>query len=532
VATKPEAETAAENGKPSKNSPAPVIRRLVVAEEDARTRLMNRQMPAIVISGLINCLLIFGSYAIFKLLETDPKDLQAKDAVTSTKMDEPPPKEPDLTNPDTGLDSELEAAVEVDREADVNVEAPVVENEATGLANQDKEFAPQTAQLGAVNDNFATGGTPGDSDLGTAMKGDNGAGSQLALPGMQGRSGATKEKNLRAGGGNDETEAAVGRALAWIAKQQTPSGFWEYDGSHKADRIAATGMAILPFLAAGETHLTGKKYRTTVYKGLEFLKKEIKANGQFGASGMYAQAIAAIAVCEAAGMTQDDKLKKVAKLATDFIVKAQAGNGSWGYTASTEGDTSIVGWQVQALKSAKLAGIAIPEKAMAQADSFLVSVSDESESGYGYRTKGSTYTLSSVGLLSRMYIKNISKGPWIARGVKSMWTDHKPTEGNWDMYYYYYATQVVHFFDGADWHQNWNPTMRKILLDKQMTVANGAKPADIGSFPKDSQFIGSSCGKLGTTCLACLTLEVYYRHLPLGKRDAAGGLNELEGKNK
>ena len=131
-----------------------------------------------------------------------------------------------------------------------------------------------------------------------------------------------------------------------------------------------------------------------------------------------------------------------------------------------------------------------------------------------------------------MYIKNNSKGPWIARGVKKMWEEHKPTEGNWDMYYYYYATQVVHFFDGKDWHQNWNPAMRKILLDKQMTVASGAKPADIGSFPKDSQFIGSSCGKLGTTCLACLTLEVYYRHLPLGKRDAAGGLNELEGKNK
>ena len=61
---------------------------------------------------------------------------------------------------------------------------------------------------------------------------------------MQGRSGSTKEKNLRSGGGNDETEAAVGRALAWIAKQQTPSGYWEYDGSHKDDKIAATGMAI------------------------------------------------------------------------------------------------------------------------------------------------------------------------------------------------------------------------------------------------------------------------------------------------
>ena len=36
-----------------------------------------------------------------------------------------------------------------------------------------------------------------------------------------------------------------------------------------------------------------------------------------------------------------------------------------------------------------------------------------------------------------------------------------------------------------------------------------------------------SCGRLGTTCMTLLTLEVYYRHLPLYKRDT-GGLKELE----
>ena len=39
--------------------------------------------------------------------------------------------------------------------------------------------------------------------------------------------------------------------------------------------------------------------------------------------------------------------------------------------------------------------------------------------------------------------------------------------------------------------------------------------------------IGGACGRLGTTCLALLTLEVYYRHLPLYKRDS-GGLADLE----
>ena len=28
-----------------------------------------------------------------------------------------------------------------------------------------------------------------------------------------------------------------------------------------------------------------------------------------------------------------------------------------------------------------------------------------------------------------------------------------PQKGYFDMYYYYYATQVVHFYDGPDWHR-------------------------------------------------------------------------------
>jgi hypothetical protein len=247
---------------------------------------------------------------------------------------------------------------------------------------------------------------------------------------------------------------------------------------------------------------------------------------------MYSQAIATIALCEAAGMAQDDKLKRAARAAVEFIVRAQAGNGSWGYTSGEAGDTSIVGWQVQALKSAKLAGIGNVDKALRQAESFLVSVSDDSESRYGYRTKGPTQTLSAVGLLSRIYMSGTPRKAFVARGVKNMWEENRPGNAFWDMYYYYYATQVFFFFDGKDWHQNWNPAIKKLLLDKQVTAGPDVKSADVGSWPKDDGFIGRCCGRLGTTALACLTLEVYYRHLPLNKREAAGGLEMLEGMNK
>jgi hypothetical protein len=330
------------------------------------------------------------------------------------------------------------------------------------------------------------------------------------LIGFSAREGILKEKMLKRFGGNKETEDAVSRALVWLAEQRKDEGIWEFDGSHQNDHIAATGMCLLTFLAAGETHLNRKCYSFLVAKGIEFLRSQIKDSGQFGDSGMYSQAIATMAICEAAGMTDDVDLKKVAKKAIDYIVRAQALNGSWGYTAGCDGDTSIVGWQIQALQSGKLAGIGRPDSTLKKAEVFLRSVSDESESRYYYRGPDSIQspTLSAVGLLSRAYLTDSSPKPLLARGVRQLWEENPPTETFWDIYYYYHATLAFYSQDGDDWHKNWNPAMRKVLLDKQ--IAEG-EPNDIGSWPKDSGFIGSSCGKLGTTALACLTLEVYYR---------------------
>jgi hypothetical protein len=241
---------------------------------------------------------------------------------------------------------------------------------------------------------------------------------------------------------------------------------------------------------------------------------------------MYSHAIATVALCEAAGMTKDPAVKVKASMAINYIVGAQGRNGSWGYTGPTpsEGDTSIVGWQIQALASAKMAEIKFDvDKVYKNANKFLESVATDSGSKYGYREKGASQTLTPVGLLSRYYMKEMNpRHPAYARGVDFL-KQVPPRKDYFDMYYYYYATQVVHFADGPDWHKFWNPRMRNMLVELQR---KGDESID-GSWDKDQGFIGSACGRLGTTCLALLTLEVYYRHLPLYKRDGAG-LMELE----
>jgi hypothetical protein len=104
-----------------------------------------------------------------------------------------------------------------------------------------------------------------------------------------------------------------------------------------------------------------------------------------------------------------------------------------------------------------------------------------------------------------------------------------------DMYVYYYATQVVHFFEGEEWKQ-WNEGtkqkdgtrkggMRDLLIATQVT-----KPgSNDGSWDPEKGFIGRQCGRLGTTALCLLTLEVYYRHLPLTKRTSTGDPRLVEG---
>jgi hypothetical protein len=336
-----------------------------------------------------------------------------------------------------------------------------------------------------------------------------------AAPPLPDAPGERRQQLLKEGGGNAESEAAVARGLAWLSRQQQKDGSWKFDGSSKDQMVAATGMALLPFLAVGENHKNGVKYKKSVEDGLNWLLSKQAADGGFGTNNMYAHAIATTALCEAAWRAKDPKVKEKAATAVGYIVHAQCGNGSWGYTGPTPvpggGDTSIVGWQVQALHAARLAGIKVDDekKVLEKADKFLVSVSTDDGAKYGYRERGASQTLTPVGLLSRQMIGSlVPNDKASANGVEFV-KQFPPQKAYFDMYYYFYATRVAFAHGGYNWHKFWNPKMRDLLIDLQKKTGED----DVrGSWDKDQGFIGSSCGKVGTTALAILTLEVYYRY--------------------
>ena len=138
--------------------------------------------------------------------------------------------------------------------------------------------------------------------------------------------------------------------------------YWEAD-------TALTGLALLAYLGAGETHLQGR-YAATVDRGLTFLIGQQKADGDLRGDsvvvGMYCHAMATLALCEGYALTGDARLRDPAARAVAFLVRSRARDRlAWRYKPGEQvGDTSILGWVVMGLKSAREVGLPIPDEAV------------------------------------------------------------------------------------------------------------------------------------------------------------------------
>jgi hypothetical protein len=521
-----------ENNTNSKPRPAPAV---VVAHEmdysDSKKQLA-RMVPAALASILFHAVL-FGVF--FLLAPSGQADtlMEKKDEPTPVNTDnaDDNKKDPFLTTDVDPAAQEFDTDINynVDRKADVSVPGTVNPNEAVGIMNGDKDMPPVNLPapggFGNKGQGGAIEGLVGNSNAVGELGGYGPRGMALAGT-FYGRSGATREKSLREGGGTGASEAAVARGLQWLARNQFPDGSWRLDGNFQDkgsnNDIAGTAFGLLPMLAAGKTHKNSKDnpYDKPVEKALLFLiRKQDKRTGNFG-GGMYGHGLAAIAMCEAYGMTQDPSLRRPAQMCLNFIVSAQHDGGGWRYAPGQAGDTSVTGWHIMALKSGQMAGLDVPDVTMRKAMRCLDSCCDTATEGYGYVGPGSAPTMSAVGLLCRQYLQ--SWGPQNIRLIKGIDNTLKPQMANGpsrNIYFYYYATQVMHHFGGEAW-KNWNAKMRDFLVKTQ---ESDQKSANFGSWSSNGDPHASAGGRLMVTSLNLLTLEVYYRHLPLYFREAGAG---------
>jgi hypothetical protein len=332
---------------------------------------------------------------------------------------------------------------------------------------------------------------------------------------------------VKALGGSAESEAAVERGLAWLAAHQGAEGNWGLNRlncqGHSCDAAgqvrsdaAATGLALMAMLGAGHAPKRGS-HAAAVERGIRWLIAHQKPTGDFSGDGdsqMYAHALATIALCEAFAMSGEASLRAPAARALNFIVEAQEPNsGGWRYTPRSGGDTSVVGWQLMALKSGEMAGLAIPAETYVRASRWLDSVrSGPEKSRYVYQPGRSvTPAMTAEALLCRQYLGMKRQDSAMAAGGAYLLAN-APEWKTRNSYYWYYATQVMYHLQGEPW-QAWNGKLRDMLVTSQ--AKDGASAGSWHTQTPSNDKWGERGGRLYETALSLLMLEVYYRHLPL-----------------
>lgn len=390
-----------------------------------------------------------------------------------------------------------------------------------------------------------TGGGVGVG-IGTGKElGAGGAGS-----GFGGRGKGHREAMAGVFGGTRATERAVGAALNWIGRHQLKSGNWSINhtaacqgkqcsgpGSVTADS-AATGMALLPFLAAGQTHKSRGPYQNHISRGIYWLVQHQKASGDLSADAfqpMYSHAIATLAMCECYGMTGDEAVRNAAQRAVKFIQDAQnKTTGGWRYMPGDEGDTSVTGWQMMALKSAQMAKLTVDPPVMEKVKTWLKLVTRGEANGlYSYLpAQEYTPTTTAIGMLCQQYLGQARDDPAMVEGVTYLMKNQADPQRDRNAYYWYYATMVMHNYLGSEWDV-WNRRMRRVLIESQSKGDKG--DCSTGSWDPDAPSAdswGGHGGRLMLTSFGALTLEVYYRYLPLFKLDPAGEKYSAVAKQK
>ncbi|MCZ6691257.1 MAG: terpene cyclase/mutase family protein [Planctomycetota bacterium] len=361
-----------------------------------------------------------------------------------------------------------------------------------------------------------------------------------------------RRRQVKRRGGSLATEQAVMAGLRWLARHQGPDGSWsssEFDKNcaSKSSRCSGygftywdagvSGLALLAFQGAGHTQDQGE-FQSVVRKGLGWLRKNQQEEGKLeGAIGyveeekgtpkeewVYNHAIATMALCEAyASSGEDSSLRVSAQRAVDLCLRAQNPGWGWRYGIRTDdNDTSVTGWMVQALRAGKEAGLDVPEDRFEGAlASIAEATNKKGHTGYRKPNGASSFLpmqrgkykqipcMTAVGMLTRLVCgqkrteKILRKGRSILRKSLPAWSSDKMSTVN--MYYWYYGTYVMFRVRGNYWKE-WNKAMQEALLPSQQQEGGAA-----GSWDPIGEW-GIAGGRVYSTAIGVLTLEVYYRH--------------------
>lgn len=362
--------------------------------------------------------------------------------------------------------------------------------------------------MSAIHDNISGGNEERSTDESKAF-------SSLGLY-------AQRKKNNRIAqtvknGGTRLGQDALDRGLWWLASVQNPDGSWG-----KQDIRAMTGLAVLTFLAHGDTHLS-KHFGTHMKKAFKWMMQDkVDRTHDRG----YGHAIKTYALCEAYSMTALNDLEAPMIKCVEALIGGQQKNGAFDYKLKPESarqDTSVTGWCMQALKAAYVSGMEHKELPAA-IELGLKWLSDQSASkgsfpysvDKGQYNGGNRHSMRAIGALCLQLYGKGDQGS--LQDELNKITAEDVNNINWDkpparsLYAWYYATQSVFQVGGAAF-RNWNSKMEPMLIANQHPKGYWIYPGD----KHGSAGMDDLTGKIYSTTLCSLILTVYYRYLPTYK---------------
>ena len=425
----------------------------------------------------------------------------------------------------------------------------------------------EVSEIEPSNEEAHDDGSPGDA-LAVSNIETGSTGAFMAIGVSGGSSGMFSQRKgvgkIRAGHGDGRgiphvRVSSIDAALRWFKRHQSANGMWDVD-QYQANcqengikcepgvnqpgdaDIACTAYAVMCFLGAGYDHVTPNKYRPTVEKAIEWLLAQQKADGLFGERN-YEHAVATMALAEALGMSNDQRLRTPTQKAVDVVVARQAQDPNakdkayaglaWDYVApnAARNDTSVSGWNMMALKSALGAGLQVGnsmngakvwlERAWKAANpdwKRLDPYQDTSVFPYTYDATADKVDdkghLSCVGALCAIYLGHHKGDVMLETMANSIMKNDLPTKWPTNTYFLYYNTLAVFQMGDARWKQ-WDVPVARLLADAQRT--------DDGCFNGSwdytgTQFHGHDTGRLLSTAYACLSQEVIWRYARVEKK--------------
>ena len=348
-----------------------------------------------------------------------------------------------------------------------------------------------------------------------------GGGGGFGLPNVMNDrcSAASRAAAMKASGGDPKSEEAILKGLRWLKAHQNSDGSFG-----QRYQTAMTGLALLSFMGHCERP-TSKDFGDSVRRAIDFLVSVGNQRGGRisrldGQPWAYEHGIGTYALGEAYILTKDPKIAEVFKKAVDIIIQGQGADGGWMYelNKAVPSDTSVTGWQVQALKAAHLSGLDLPgvEQAMKKAVDNTMRCRGP-KGGFGYRGPGDKPSLTSVGVVILQIVKR-ERGQNVRQAL-DFYFDGKDAPnfnydaGDADLYSWYYGAQACFQQGGSAWHK-WNREVMPQILAKQVDDGSWPEPGGPKKGGLHESGTGTDAdGQVYRNTLCILMLEVYYRYL-------------------